>query len=83
MANDILKENLPLATMSIAHMAVHSPTEQVRFNAAKYIVDRVYGDTKGGPIQDTKPAWEYIYQDVLVEADGITGASESDFKPED
>jgi|SRR5215467_1765720 len=80
MAADIVKETLPIATMSIAHLAIHSPTEQVRLAAAKYLVDRAYGDGgKGVALPEAKPAWERVYDSVLVEAENAkSGASESD-----
>lgn len=68
MAADIFKESLPLAVMSLSHMAIHSPIEQVRLNAAKYVVERVMGSTPTTlRPPDEQPAWEKLYQGALVE----------------
>ena len=72
LAVDILRENLPLSTMSMVHLATNSPTEAIRFQAAKYVMDRTLGDGKDLKLPDNKPAWEKIYDTVLVEVDNIT-----------
>lgn len=69
LANSILKDNVPLATMSMAHLAIHSPIDSVRFNAAKYVMDRVLGPANAAGGDDVRPAWEDIYEAVLVEAE--------------
>ncbi|SRR6266511_1650170 len=72
MAVDLLKENLPLSVLSMTHLAVHSPTEAIRYQASKYIMDRTLGDPRANlMLPDNKPAWERIYDDVLVEAEKI------------
>jgi hypothetical protein len=70
LASDILKETLPLATMSMAHLAVHSPTEAIRFQAARYIMDRTLGD--GPKIPEAKPAWDKIFDSVVTEVEHYT-----------
>lgn len=71
-ANELLKEALPMSIMSITHLAIHSPAEQVRLQAAKYVVDRTLGPVKDDMrVADNKPAWEKIYEGVLVEAESI------------
>lgn len=72
MAADIVKEHLPLATMSMAHLAIHSQTEAIRFQASKYIMDRSLGDGKDLRLPDNKPAWDKIFDSVLVEVEQIT-----------
>lgn len=71
MASDLIKEALPLATMSMTHLAIYSPTENVRFQAAKFIMDKALGDSKELRLPDNKPAWETIYDSVLVEAENV------------
>jgi len=73
LSNELFKENLPMSVMSICHLAVYSPIEAIRFQAAKYVVDRTMGDKGSMPDVDSKPAWERIYEGVLVEADKIVG----------
>lgn len=65
----LFQENLPLAAMSICHMAVHSVNEGMRFNAAKYVVDRTMGPvTQSGAADDGEHIWTSIYNSVLTEA---------------
>lgn len=71
MAADIIREALPLATMSMTHMAIHSPTESIRLNAAKYVMDRALGDGKDLRLPDNRPAWDKIFDSVLVEVEGV------------
>lgn len=71
MAAELLKEALPLATMSMTHMAIYSSTESIRFQAAKYVMDKSLGDSKDLKLPDNKPAWEQIYESTLVEAENI------------
>lgn len=68
LANSVLKETVPLATMSMAHLAIHCPVDSVRYQAAKYVMDRVLG-AAGQGADDVRPAWEDIYEAVLVEAE--------------
>lgn len=42
-AKRLLQENLVPAVLAIAHLAVHSPNERIRLQAAQYIADRVLG----------------------------------------
>lgn len=70
MAAEILKEALPLATMAMVHMAIHSPTDGIRFNAAKYVMDRTLGDGKDLRLPDNQPAWEKIFDHTMVEVEG-------------
>lgn len=72
LATQIIKENVPIATMSMVHLAIHSPTESVRFNAAKYLMDRALGKVEDGMSEALKPAWELIYDKVIEEAEGYT-----------
>lgn len=76
LAKDILKDVLPLATMSMVHLAIHSPTESIRFNASKYIMDKSLGDGKDLRLPDNRPAWEKIYDSVLEEVDAIVNKDE-------
>ncbi len=71
MSADIIREKLPLTTMSMVHLAINCPTEAVRFQAAKYIMDRALGDGKDLRLPDNKPAWEKIYDSILTEVDEI------------
>ena len=39
----LLKENVPMATMSVINLALHGTNERLRLDAAKYVMDRVLG----------------------------------------
>lgn len=44
-AQRMFHENSPIAAQAIIHLAVHSPNEKMRFDAARYITERVLGPT--------------------------------------
>lgn len=71
LSNDLIKEALPLVTMSMTHMAIYSGIENTRLAAGKYIMDRALGDGKDLRLPDNKPAWEKIFDSVLVEVESI------------
>ena len=74
----LFDENLPLSTMAICHLAVHSPNEGIRFNAAKYVVDRTMGPVSGtvGANDDGTHVWQTVYDAVLMEASSYLEGSE-------
>lgn len=69
-ARRLFKENLPVAVMAICHLATYSDTEVVRFNAAKFVVERTMGPAERVIAQDGKHAWDDIYENVVTEAEG-------------
>jgi len=70
LAAELLKEALPLATMSMTHLAIHSPNEVVRMSASKYVLDRSMGPVSANTRPaDERPAWDKIFDSVLVEVD--------------
>jgi hypothetical protein len=72
-AKRLFEESLPVATMAICHLAMHSMTEVIRFNAAKYIVERTMGPAERVMNVDGKHAWDDIYENVVEEAQGYLG----------
>lgn len=70
LANELLKESLPLATMGMVHLAVHEQNPQIRFNAQKYIMDRNMGSVQS-PVkpESEAPAWQKIFDSIAVVAD--------------
>ena len=42
-ATELLDQALPIATMSIVRLAQHGSTEKLRFDASKYIIERIMG----------------------------------------
>jgi len=68
LASDIFKDCAPIAAMSICHMAIHSPTEQIRLAAGKHVVDRAMGTPAPTPrIERDKPIWEDLFESVKQE----------------
>ena len=73
LAKRLIDECLPLAVMSVTHMAVHSVKEEVRMQASKYLIDHAMGS----PVKkDDIPvggqhAWDIVHDAVLVEASGL------------
>lgn len=42
-AQRLLRENLPIATAAIIHLALYSRNEKIRFDASKYVTERTLG----------------------------------------
>lgn len=69
-AKRLLEENLPLAVMAINHLANYSQTEAIRFNAAKFVVERTMGPSERVNPTEGRHAWDDIYERVVSEAEG-------------
>lgn len=69
-AKRLFEENLPLSVMAICHLAVNSANEGIRFNAAKYVVDRTMGPAEKSSAPDGQEAWKTVFDSVLTEAEG-------------
>lgn len=70
LANDIMKDALPLVTMGMTHTAIHEPNALIRTNAQKYVMDRMLGAV-GNPTkpESEAPAWQKIFDSIAVVAD--------------
>lgn len=72
LARRLIDEALPLATMAITHMAIHSRKEEIRLNAAKYIMEHAIGAP--GKSSDVPMvggnAWDTVYSAVLMPSEG-------------
>lgn len=70
LANDMIKEALPLVTMGMVHTAVHEPNAVTRYNAQKYLMDRSLGSVTS-PVkpESEAPAWQKIFDTIAVVAD--------------
>jgi len=67
LAGDLFKDCAPIAAMSICHMAIHSPTDNVRLAAAKHVVDRAMGTPAPTPkMEREKPIWEELFDSVTT-----------------
>jgi hypothetical protein len=68
LAKRLFDENLPLSVMAICHLAIHSINEGIRFNAARYVVDRSMGAIDKQNTPDGEHVWKSVYDSVLTEA---------------
>jgi len=64
-ARRLFEENLPLATMAICHLATRSDSEAIRFNAAKYVVERTMGPSEKQDKPEGRHVWDDIYDEVV------------------
>lgn len=70
MAERILKENLPIAAQSVVQLAVHSKSERIRLDAARYVIERNLGRVEvGRQLEAASNPWDDLYDKVLVEVD--------------
>lgn len=77
MAAQLFKEALPIAVMSMTHMAIHSPTEVIRLQASKYVIERSMGAVRNDVrMPDERPAWEQLFESIAVETDKIVDKKE-------
>lgn len=68
MAKRLLRENLPMAVMSVNHMALYSPRDEIRLAASKYIIEHTMGTPGKGDLPTGKHAWEKVHDAVLIES---------------
>jgi len=69
-AKRLFEENLPVSVMAVCHLATYSETEAIRFNAAKFVIERTMGPAERLAAPDGKHAWDDLYESVTVEAEG-------------
>lgn len=70
-AKRLFEESLPMAVMSITHIAMHGESEVMRFNASKYVVERTMGPAERVMAPEGRHAWDDIYEKVVSEAEGF------------
>jgi hypothetical protein len=69
LAKRLLDENLPLAVMSIAHMAAQSTDERIRLAASRFIYEASVGMPSkgfGSDVPEGKEPWANVYDSVLI-----------------
>jgi hypothetical protein len=70
LANELLKEALPVAVMRMTHLALHEQNPVVAMNASKYVIDRIMGAVTSPTKPETEaPAWQKIFDSIAVVAD--------------
>lgn len=69
-AEKILKENVGRAAHAIVHIAVRSPDPKLRFDAAKYVVERVMGRTTESGLMKQDDMYSDLLNDITVSAYG-------------
>lgn len=68
MAKRLLRENLPMAVMSVNHMALYSPREEIRLAASKYVIEHAMGTPGKSELPTGTHAWERVHDAVLIES---------------
>lgn len=76
MAKRLLRENLPMAVMSVNHLSLYSPREEIRLAASKYIIEHAMGTPGKSDLPTGKHAWENIHDAVLVQSAKINKGRE-------
>jgi hypothetical protein len=66
-AQRLLKENLPLATQSICHIAIYGVNENTRLRAAQYVIDRNLGRVMDTNALTTEDPFENLLADCIAE----------------
>lgn len=70
LANQIMKECLPLVTMGMTHAAVYEQNPMIRYNSQKYVMDRMLGSVQSPTKPESEaPAWQKIFDSIAVVAD--------------
>lgn len=68
LAKRLLEEALPLVTMAVTHLALHSRKEEIRLAAAKYVMEHSLGAPgKSTDVPTGKHVWDTIHEAVLVD----------------
>lgn len=62
----IFRENAVMAAHSITWMAIHSPDQRIRLDAAKYTVERIIGKVGDEQVFDDDPI-ESLLRDIVRE----------------
>jgi hypothetical protein len=70
----ILRESAPLAALAVAHLAVHSSSERMRFNAATWILDRNLGKITENPSTAEKDPFALLLEECVIAMKGNEGA---------
>ena len=79
LAKRLLEEALPLATMAVTHMALNSRKEEIRLNAAKYVMEHALGAPgKTADLPTGKHVWDNIHEAVLVDGPMISNPRRQD-----
>lgn len=73
LAKRLIDECLPLAVMSVTHMAMNSPKEETRLAASKYLIDHAMGSPikKDDVPVGSRHAWDVVHDAVLVDAQTV------------
>jgi len=65
----LLQHNLAAATQSVIHIALHSPNERLRLDAAKTIMDRCLGTVAASdPLGKPKDNLELVLEEIFTNA---------------
>ena len=66
LARRLMKENLPQVTMNVINTALHGSNDRIRFDASKYIMERVLGKIGDDTYETSKSPLEELFDDVTA-----------------
>jgi len=64
-ADRIYDENVVASALAISHLAIHSPNEKIRMDAAKYVTERVMGRIGDEKATEGDNPLEKLLADIL------------------
>src|SRR5882757_1757501 len=67
----LVDENLPIVAQSMIHLAIHSSSERIRFDAGRYLMDRAMGRVGEESVTpESTPISEFL-ESVLQDVDKL------------
>lgn len=63
-ARKLMEEALPVAVLSVIHIATNSANEKLRFDASKYLVERGLGPVKDGSLKPKDDPIEAMFKQL-------------------
>ena len=70
-ARRLVDENIPIVAQSIIHLAIHSSSERIRFDAGRYLMDRAMGRVGEESVTpESTPISEFL-ESVLQDVDKL------------
>lgn len=67
----LIDENIPIVTQAMLHLAIHSASERIRFDASRYLMDRSLGRASEESVApESTPVSEFL-ESVLQDIDQV------------
>ena len=75
LARRLMKENLPQVTMNVINTALHGSNDRIRFDASKYVMERVLGKIGDDTYETSKSPLEELFDDVTAFVNSASASS--------